>query len=425
MASDNNIRCAKCTFIVLQMFPDMMKDLLADIIPPSALYNMIMKSEIPLKAYEKGIVSRMNVDGFRKLDVSLMYSIFKFFNLISPTRPWGANPLTNETKLGDDIERMRRARNDLVHKCDANVSKQSFTEFFDSSIAIGERFDKYLKKLEGSSYKNRILLYKSCLPDQTTINQLLEDRQEEECLKQIGQFSMEPQQKEVHIMAGKSMDDVLLTIKSIEDESMLPIKIIIHGLEDSQENVDRINVYKNELTSDNIIFKRAEKNCIILFTEMKNKVLKNHSMFVEEVTCLIEEVFRLGRLTYKDDEITYVVVTSAEEEIVQDNFVEYEEGGPSLFGNDDKLVLHIDIKNKAFLSDDTVEQVFTEFFDKVVKTGKRQTFIGKKTVHAVLVHEEGDELSERSEDENRNKLGKDYQRRLKDDNRRKTEGIVH
>lgn len=74
------------------------------------------------------------------------------------------------------------------------------------------------------------------------------------------------------------------------------------------------------------------------------------------------------------------------EEVDQDNLVGSEEGGPSLFGNDDSLALHIDIKNKV-LSNETVEHVFTEFFDNVFRTGNGGNVLQKTTVQAVLIPE--------------------------------------
>ncbi|CAC5424550.1 unnamed protein product [Mytilus coruscus] len=397
MASDDNIRCAQCTFVVLHIFPEMMQDLLAATeLPPSVLYRMIKNnSRINLKKYERKTVQTMTTDGYTKLDISVMYKIIKYFKLIDPpTRNWGANPLPNETELGDDIERMRKARNHLVHKVDANVSEQSFTEFFENSITVSRRLDKYLKKPEGSSYEKRIQQYKSYLLDKTGIEQLLGERKKEESLKNFSTCSLESQQTEVHIMKGKSMDDILENVKSIEGDSVSPIKIIIHGIEVSEDNVDVINSFKNYLKTDNITFKKAEKNCIILFADIKNKALQDHTLFEQEVNCLIRKVFRLCKLPCKADETIYAVVTSAEEEFDQDNLEENEEEGPNLFGNDDNLVLHVDIKNKALLSNETVGQVFTEFLDTVIKTGDGQQFLGKKDVHAVLVPDEEGELEE-------------------------------
>lgn len=190
-ASDDNIRCAQCTFVVLHIFTEMLQDLLADThIPPSALKRMIKKSNIDIKKFERQTVKTMTTDGFAKLDISVMYKIIKHFNLIAvPTRNWGANPLPKEIELGDDIERIRNARNHLVHKWDANVSEKSFTEFFDSSITVSRRLDKYLKKTEGSTYEERIQQYRSCLLDQKNIEQLLEERQQQECLKRTYQIS--------------------------------------------------------------------------------------------------------------------------------------------------------------------------------------------------------------------------------------------
>lgn len=186
--ADDQIRCAKCTFVALDIFPKMMQDLLEDTQEsPQSVLRKIMRNNnfiMPLNSFEMNALQTMPTDRFMKLDVSLMYKIIKFFRLIDhPTRNWGANPFEQETKLGDDIERIRRARNHLVHKVDAKISKQSYIEFFDNITKVSRRLDKYLKKPEGNGYENMVQEYKSCILDTEEKNKWLDKRQKEECLK--------------------------------------------------------------------------------------------------------------------------------------------------------------------------------------------------------------------------------------------------
>lgn len=93
---------------------------------------------------------------------------------------------------------------------------------------------------------------------------------------------------------------------------MIPLKIIIHGPEDIEDKVKMMNLFKDQFSSDYVTFKSAEKNCIILLVEAKHKVLQDNALFVKEINCLIEKIFRLCKLTCKVEETTYAVVTSAE-----------------------------------------------------------------------------------------------------------------
>ncbi|CAC5393335.1 unnamed protein product [Mytilus coruscus] len=126
-----------------------------------------------------------------------------------------------------------------------------------------------------------------------------------------------------------------------EGDSVTPIKIIFHGVEERDDKVELINSLKIELSSDNIIIKGAEKN-----SELDH------------------------------------------------DFFENEGEGPSIFGDDDSFVLHVGIKNKSFASNQRLEQVFTQFFDNIAEKENGQQFLGKNTVHAILMPEGNDDIPE-------------------------------
>ncbi|XP_076084854.1 uncharacterized protein LOC143055583 isoform X2 [Mytilus galloprovincialis] len=393
--SDDNMRCAQCTYVVLNIFPKMLQDLLADTKEtPQSLYRKVMKNNnfrIRLNPSEMNTLQTMATDGYTKLDVSFMYKIIKFFKLIDPpTRNWGANPLAHETELGDDIERIRRARNHLVHKFDANISEKSFIEFFENITIVSRRLDTHLKKQKGMGYENMIQEYKLSVLDAKDKENLLDERKEEECLKQICTCTPVGKEIEIHVCIGKTMDYLIDRVKSMAGDDVTPIKVIIHGIDDSVDKIEMINLLKNELSTDNIIIKSAEKSCIVLFTETKTMALQNYSLFQMEICCLIEKLFQSCNFTCKADKHIYAVVTSAEEEFDHDDLIDSEEGGPSIFGDDDSFVLNVDMKNESFSSSERVEQVISEFFDNIVEKGNGQQSFKKKTIHATLIPESKD-----------------------------------
>lgn len=77
------------------------------------------------------------------------------------------------------------------------------------------------------------------------------------------------------------------------------------------------------------------------------------------------------------------------EECLRDDLVESEEEGQTVFGKDDSVVLHVDMKNTTFAFTEKSREVFTDFFENVVKIGNGQQLIGQKIVHAVLVRDRG------------------------------------
>lgn len=188
MSAEDKRRCAQCAYIVLGVVPKMLQDILANTnIQPSRLYEMIMtkkKFTKILKTDERNALEDLKAGDFTKLDVGLMYKIFKTFNLIDePTRDWGPCPLENETTIGDDVERIRRIRNHFCHKFDQHVSEQSFAEFFEEILGISKRLDKYLNKIDDSSYEKLLKECKLYSLDTTTEENLLRDMTKEGCFE--------------------------------------------------------------------------------------------------------------------------------------------------------------------------------------------------------------------------------------------------
>lgn len=192
MASADNIRCARCTMVVLGVFPNMMQDLFShDNIPADILCSKVMnntKLMQTLNSSEFHAVKTLKTDGFSKLDVSLIYKIIKFYNnffVEPPSRKWGSNPGADEKSIGDDIERIRIWRNMLVHKTDAQISETQFNDFFKIFIEVGKRVDTHLDKPADAGFLKTIEEYQTCSLNEEMIAKQLQAQKEEECLEGI------------------------------------------------------------------------------------------------------------------------------------------------------------------------------------------------------------------------------------------------
>jgi hypothetical protein len=103
------------------------------------------KFMISLNDSEKKLIPTLNTDGFNKLDMSLLYKLIRRFNLVpEPSEKWGNRPSAKNINQGDDIERMRNNRNDLVHRPTGGLSEEERDTFFDESIQIACRVDKFI-----------------------------------------------------------------------------------------------------------------------------------------------------------------------------------------------------------------------------------------------------------------------------------------
>ena len=184
-----NIRCARCSLVVLQVFPKILQDLMKDSgIPSQKLYNKIIKSKEfrkKLNSEEMNTIQTLVSDGYDKLDVTLIYKIVKYFKIFipSPSRQWGSNPLSNETEIGDDVERIRRARNHLLHSIKADITEQEMNDFFDRFTEVGNRVDKYLNNQYEGGFEQKIKNFQTQPLTEETAKENLKDLQAIENLK--------------------------------------------------------------------------------------------------------------------------------------------------------------------------------------------------------------------------------------------------
>ncbi|CAG2225763.1 unnamed protein product [Mytilus edulis] len=97
-----------------------------------------------LKAHEWNIISTVRTNQYDEFDVPLMYKIIRNLNLVpSPTQGWDSPtpPLSTEITEGDDIERIRRIRNELVHRGNTNVQDPELANYFSVFKDLASRLE--------------------------------------------------------------------------------------------------------------------------------------------------------------------------------------------------------------------------------------------------------------------------------------------
>ena len=146
--------------VVLEFYPQMAIQMIHKW-PPNIVLMMIqndpnnkfMKS---LNKAEKKLIQTLDTDGYNKLDMSLLYKLIRHFNLVAePSKKWGNRPLATNINQGDDMERMRNNRNDLVHRPKGGLSEEERNKFFHESIEIACRVDNFIGQ-STSSFETRI-----------------------------------------------------------------------------------------------------------------------------------------------------------------------------------------------------------------------------------------------------------------------------
>lgn len=162
-------------------------------VPPATVYQTIMQSycqafRAKLSQKQMGVIQTLPRTGYELFDITLMYKIarnknFKMIIKEHPSRKWGTEPLPHEITIGDDIERIRHCRDDIMHNPKHIVSEQDLNEFFDKFIEVGKRANLHLNITHELSYEQQIRDLQICSIDPETTRQLNEKLKENESLK--------------------------------------------------------------------------------------------------------------------------------------------------------------------------------------------------------------------------------------------------
>ena len=149
--------CAKTNYARLghasqSLIPKLLQQLLLFYEPTSRILNDCLKNSYlknKLNAIEWINIRKANTDGYADFDIPLIYKLLRNLKLIPPpTRGWEprGGPRLAETTIGDDLERFRTSRNEILHRGNTNVSDQELTEYFTQFKEIAQRLELVLNK---------------------------------------------------------------------------------------------------------------------------------------------------------------------------------------------------------------------------------------------------------------------------------------
>ena len=149
--------CAKTNYARLghasqSLIPKLLQQLLLFYEPTSRILNDCLSNSYlkkNLNATEWINIRKANTDGYVDFDIPLIYKLLRNLKLIPPpTRGWEprGGPRLAETTIGDDLERFRTSRNEILHRGNTNVSDQELTEYFTQFKEIAQRLELALNK---------------------------------------------------------------------------------------------------------------------------------------------------------------------------------------------------------------------------------------------------------------------------------------
>lgn len=167
-ASPDQIRCARSLIVIKDVFPKILRKIITNQqcpMPAQALHGMIGRdSEFKqiLDADEKQLIQALATEGYDGIDFCLLYKLIRYYKLVDePSRGWGNSPFPIDSKLSDDIERLRTCRNVMTHKPNAELTIMGENMFFTEVLEIGKRVDIHLQM----NFENEISQIQKCNMD--------------------------------------------------------------------------------------------------------------------------------------------------------------------------------------------------------------------------------------------------------------------
>lgn len=138
---------ASAVIVVLDIYPQIMREMIANIFPPKGVLRQIQNE--PKQTFmkqltheEKRMISKLDSDGYNCLDISCLYKIIRYFSLLPPPiEGWGHKPKPEDKYEGDDVERMKRTRNDILHRPRGGLSESERNDFLQQNIELAKRID--------------------------------------------------------------------------------------------------------------------------------------------------------------------------------------------------------------------------------------------------------------------------------------------
>lgn len=145
LSDDDIIRHASATMVVVDIYPQILREMIVNNCPPMAISRIIQNNfqfKTHLTVSETRMISKLKITGYNDLDMSCLYKIIRYFNLLPPpTRGWGRQPNRMDISQGDDVEMMIKYHSDIIHRPRGGLTESESNDFFQQSIEIAKRMD--------------------------------------------------------------------------------------------------------------------------------------------------------------------------------------------------------------------------------------------------------------------------------------------
>ncbi|XP_063448189.1 uncharacterized protein LOC134727733 [Mytilus trossulus] len=220
-----------------QLFPDILQELITIKEPPHRLSHDVNTnkdlSKI-LRSDELLLINNVATKGYSNFDIPFVYKLIRGLNLVPPpTKRWShpTAPCSTEVTPGDDIERIRRFRNETLHRGNAQVTDTELSQIFTQFKEIAGRLETYMGKQTGEFVDKFVDLETCCMDEETStmyierLNRL--KKSDEDCKKRLSALEEDVDAlKEKNSLTTHLLDTMATEIPS-EESNYIKISLLI------------------------------------------------------------------------------------------------------------------------------------------------------------------------------------------------------
>ncbi|VDI32253.1 Hypothetical predicted protein [Mytilus galloprovincialis] len=394
---------ASAIMVVLDIFPEMMRSMIANVWPPKNVLMLIQNQREKtffnaLSPHEQQIILRMDRYGFNELDISCLYKVIRHFNLLqSPKQGWEQKPKHDHQSEGDDVERMKIYRNEIIHRPRGGLPESERKIFFQVSIGIAQRMDRKNGSPK-NGFESQIELMKSYIISRERYKEVLQKSPVYQ-----GQLQEAPDKPCFDLYYGNDIKIKTATKEMLDGESTrctlylkdpnFDVNVLIQKLEDIKEALRNGSYY--------IKLENAETGSLILHLTINNGCFKTKELLHKTLHSFLHQFFQIAAIQCISGH-TYTVVLvesddiNSENELAKTNDLDYLQENSSTV-----LKLTVDVKNSAFQDEIVLYREVNKFISgmynaidgqNVPSNGSQRDVLmltsgGKTTSHSDTIHD--------------------------------------
>ncbi|XP_063396571.1 uncharacterized protein LOC134681083 [Mytilus trossulus] len=220
-----------------QLFPDILQELITIKEPPHWLSADVNTNKYLAKNLHPPdllLINHVATKGYANFDIPFIYKLIRHLNLVPPpTLGWAhpTAPCPTEVTPGDDIERIRRFRNETLHRGNAQVTDTELSQIFTQFKEIAGRLETYMGKQTGE-FVDKFVDLETCCMDKETSTMYIErlerlKKSDEDCKKRLSALEEDVDAlKEKNSYTTHLLDTMATEIPS-EESNYIKISLLI------------------------------------------------------------------------------------------------------------------------------------------------------------------------------------------------------